>query len=34
MVHAISPLEKPMQIRTIRKTVARLATELKKREIH
>ncbi len=34
MVHTISPLEKPMQIRTIRKTVARLATELKKRELH
>lgn len=31
MAHAISPIENPMQIRTVRKTVARLATELTKR---
>lgn len=34
MVHPISPLEKPIQLRTIRRTVARLATELKKRETY
>lgn len=33
MAHAISPIENPMQIRTVRRTVARLATELSKREI-
>ena len=29
--HAISPIENPLQIRTVRRTVARLATELTKR---
>jgi large subunit ribosomal protein L29 len=29
--HAISPLENPMSIRALRKDVARLKTELKKR---
>ncbi len=33
MAHAISPLENPMQIRSLRKTVARVATELTKREL-
>lgn len=33
MAHAISPLETPMQLRAIRRTVARLATELTKREV-
>jgi large subunit ribosomal protein L29 len=30
--HAISPLENPMTIRGLRKDIARLKTELKKRE--
>ncbi|MBJ2175053.1 50S ribosomal protein L29 [Aureibaculum sp. A20] len=33
MAHAISPLENPIQLRDLRKTVARLATELTKREV-
>ena len=33
MAHAISPLENPIQLKDIRKTVARLATELTKREV-
>jgi large subunit ribosomal protein L29 len=32
MAHAISPLETPMQLRAIRKTAARIATELTARE--
>ena len=32
MAHAISPIENPLQIRSVRRTVARLATELSKRE--
>ncbi len=32
--HAISPLDNPMQIREARKTIARLATELRQREIN
>lgn len=32
MAHAVTPLESPMQIRKTRRTVARLATELTKRE--
>tara|TARA_B100001057_G_scaffold75790_1_gene70511 strand:- start:14979 stop:15170 length:192 start_codon:yes stop_codon:yes gene_type:complete len=32
MTHAVSPLENPIQLRMVRKTVARLATELTKRE--
>ena len=32
MAHAISPIENPLQIRSARKVVARLATELSKRE--
>ncbi|HHC78680.1 MAG TPA: 50S ribosomal protein L29 [Flavobacteriia bacterium] len=33
MAHAISPLENPIQLRDLRRTVARLATELTKREV-
>ena len=33
MAHAISPIENPLQIRSARRTVARLATELTKREL-
>ncbi len=33
MAHAISPLENPIQLRGLKKTVARLATELTKREV-
>jgi len=32
MAHAITPLENPLQLRTLRRTVAKLATELTKRE--
>lgn len=28
MLHAVTPLESPMRIRQLRKTVARLATEI------
>jgi len=31
MAHAISPIENPLQIRTVRRAVARLSTELTKR---
>ncbi len=33
MAHAISPLENPIQLRTLRRTVARIATEITKRAI-
>ncbi|HEX9980805.1 MAG TPA: 50S ribosomal protein L29 [Flavobacterium sp.] len=33
MAHAVSPIQNPLQIRSVRRTVARLATELSKREI-
>ena len=33
LAHAISPIENPLQIRSVRRTVARLATELTKREL-
>jgi len=33
MAHAISPLENPIQLRSVRRTVARIATELTKREL-
>jgi large subunit ribosomal protein L29 len=33
MAHAVSPIANPLQIRTVRRTVARLATELTKREL-
>ncbi len=32
LTHSVSPLENPLQIRSLRKTVARLSTELTKRE--
>ena len=32
MAHAITPLENPMQIRETRRTVARIATEITKRQ--
>jgi large subunit ribosomal protein L29 len=31
--HAVSPIENPMQIKDVRRTVARLHTELRKREL-
>ncbi|NQW36101.1 MAG: 50S ribosomal protein L29 [Flavobacteriales bacterium] len=33
MNHSVSPLENPIQLRMLRKTVARIATELTKRAI-
>jgi len=33
MAHAISPLENPIQLRAVRRNVARIATELTKREV-
>ncbi|MRX63236.1 50S ribosomal protein L29 [Maribacter luteus] len=32
MAHFVTPLENPLQIRKVRRTVAKLATELTKRE--
>jgi large subunit ribosomal protein L29 len=32
MAHAVSPLENPIQLRAVRRTIARLATELTNRE--
>lgn len=32
MAHSVTPLENPLQIRKARKTLARLSTELTKRE--
>lgn len=32
MSHSVTPLENPLQLRKSRRTVARLATELNKRE--
>ena len=32
MSHAVSPMENPMQIRFARKTIARIMTELSRRE--
>jgi large subunit ribosomal protein L29 len=34
MNHAVSPLENPKQISSVRKTVARLKTEIRKRELN
>ena len=31
--HAISPIQNPLQIRTVRRTIARVITELSKREL-
>jgi len=33
IAHAISPLDNPIQLRSVRRTVARVATELTKREL-
>ena len=33
MNHAISPLENPQEIKEVRKTIARLNTELRKRQL-
>ena len=33
MAHAISPLENPIQLRSLRRDVARIATELTKRDL-
>ena len=33
MTHAVSPLENPIQLRSLRRAVARIATEITKREI-
>ena len=33
MVHTISPLENPIQLRTQRRAIARIATELTNREV-
>ena len=33
MTHAISPLENPIELRSVRRSVARLATELTNREV-
>lgn len=34
MAHVITPLENPSQLTTARKSIARVATELRKRELH
>nr|WP_321245139.1 50S ribosomal protein L29 [uncultured Psychroserpens sp.] len=33
MAHAITPMENPLQLRSLRRSVARIATELTKREL-
>lgn len=33
MAHAITPLENPIQLRAMRKSIARIATEITKREL-
>jgi large subunit ribosomal protein L29 len=33
MAHAITPLENPVQLRTHKRSIARIATELTKREV-
>lgn len=33
MAHSITPMENPLQLRSLRRTVARIATELTKREL-
>ena len=33
LAHAVSPLENPIQLRMVRRTIARIATELTKREL-
>ncbi|HET8839115.1 MAG TPA: 50S ribosomal protein L29 [Flavobacteriaceae bacterium] len=32
MAHAVTPLENPIQLRAVRKSIARLATEITKRK--
>jgi large subunit ribosomal protein L29 len=32
--HAITPLDNPLQIKVVRRTISRLATELRQREIN
>lgn len=32
LAHSVSPMENPLQIRTLRRSIARLKTELTKRE--
>ncbi len=34
MAHALSPLENPLQLRKSRRSIARIATELTKREVN
>ena len=34
MAHAMSPLDNPLQIRKVRRSIARMATELTKRELN
>ncbi|WP_279086439.1 50S ribosomal protein L29 [Bacteroides acidifaciens] len=34
MNHTITPMENPMQLRAARKTIARMMTELRKRELN
>ncbi|RZS99957.1 50S ribosomal protein L29 [Aquimarina brevivitae] len=34
MAHAMSPLENPLQLRKVRRSIARMATELTKRELN
>ena len=34
MNHAISPLDNPLQIKDVRRTIARFATELRQREMN
>ena len=34
MAHALSPLENPLQIRNLRQSIARIATELTNRELN
>ncbi|SEP96199.1 50S ribosomal protein L29 [Flavobacterium urocaniciphilum] len=33
MAHAISPIENPLQLRSLRRSIARIATEITKREL-
>ena len=33
LTHAVSPVENPLKIRSARRTIARLQTELRKREL-
>lgn len=33
MAHAVTPLENPIQLRTVRRSIARIKTEITKREL-